>query len=397
MKLTTEPPTGLRYGNEAPGDDAIERNLHELLDARARRRALGPRSRAGITPEEAEVRITRFLRNRLDEEFEVTDVVQLSGGGANECYSFGLSRGGVSERLVLRIKSHGACCETNVQREFSMLNAVKSALPVPTAHWISPGSDDFGSPAMITSFVEGVSAPTDSVPLATGLGTVYGPRLQKLLAPQFVEHLAHLHAYDWSEADLEGFDIPSAQTTQALDWRLTFWDRAWDEDSFEPHPTITLTREWLWRNRPPVDRVSLLHGDYRNGNFLFDEHSGEIKSVIDWELCYLGDRHSDLAYAMLPAWGSAGESGEFLNSGLVETEQFIADYERISGLTVNRDRLNYYMVYALYWSVISLIGTAPRNADLRMTQLDVMYNFIYPGLGAYFSKELNRLVSGVSA
>ncbi|KAA9160564.1 phosphotransferase family protein [Amycolatopsis acidicola] len=375
----------------------IERNLAAVLDERARRRARGIGDRPGITPGDAQSRITRFLSRRLSEEFGVTDVVQMSGGGANECYAFRLTRNGSAQRLVLRIKSQGACCETDVQREFSILGAVKSVLPAPEPYWLTLDLADFGSPAMITGFSDGVSAPSDSVPLATGLGTVYGPRLQKLLSPQFVKYLARLHAHDWSGADLAGFDIPRAGTTEALDWRLAFWDRAWEEDAFEPHPTITLTRDWLWRNRPVVDRVSLLHGDYRNGNFLFDERSGEIKAVIDWELCYLGDRHSDLAYAMLPAWGSPGESGEFLNSGLVETEQFISQYERLSGLEVDRERLNYYMVYALYWSVISLVGTAPRNADLRMTQLDVMYNFIYPGLGAYFCRELNRLVAGVAA
>jgi aminoglycoside phosphotransferase (APT) family kinase protein len=372
----------------------MEQNLRSVLEARRARRARGAGDRAGLTPTEVQARLTAFLGTRLDEPFEVARVAQMSGGGANECYAFQLVRGGRSDRLVLRIKSHGACCETDVEREFSILSAVGPVLPVPTPHWLSLDTGDFGAPAMITSFVKGVTAPSDAVPLATGLGTVYGPRLVDALAPQFVRHLARLHAYDWSGQPLAGLDIPRPQTTEALDWRLAFWDQAWEEDAFEPHPTITMTRAWLWRNRPVVDQVSVLHGDYRNGNFLFDESTGEIQAVIDWELCYLGDRHSDLAYAMLPAWGSPGESGEFLNSGLIEKEHFIAEYERLSGLHVDRDRLDYYMVYALYWSVISLIATAPRNADLRMTQLDVMYNFIYPGLGAYFCRELNRLVTG---
>ncbi|MDQ0616707.1 phosphotransferase family protein [Arthrobacter globiformis] len=371
----------------------IEKNLTGILDERLRRRALGPDNKTGLTAIEAHARLENFLPQHVGTDFAVSDVIQMSGGGANECYSFTLRRGSESERMVLRIKARGACCETDIEREFYMLRAAESVLPVPKAYWMTLDAADFGSPALISSFIAGVSSPTDAVPLATGLGTVYGPRLQKKLAPQFVHHMARLHSHDWSAADLTGFDIPRPQTTDAIDWRLAFWDRAWEEDALEPHPTMILTQQWLWENRPTVDHISLLHGDFRNGNFLFDEEAGKITAVIDWELCYLGDRHSDLAYAMLPAWGSLDESGTFLNAGLLETETFISEYERVSGLPVDRKRLEYYLVYNLYWSVLALIGTAPRNAALRMTQLDVMYNYIYPGLGAFFNGELNRILS----
>jgi aminoglycoside phosphotransferase (APT) family kinase protein len=251
---------------------------------------------------------------------------------------------------------------------------------------------DFGEPALICGLVSGVPAPTKDVPKATGLGTAYGPRLRERLAPQFVSYLAQLHAYDWSVCDLSGFEIPRPRTTDAVDWRLDLWDRVWDEDAIEPHPTMVLARQWLREHRPEVDRVSLLHGDYRNGNFLFDEDTGEITAILDWELGYLGDRHSDLSYAMLPGWGHLDDTGAYLNSGLVDTDVFIAEYERVSGLTVDRDRLDYYLVLNMYWAVVALIGTGVRNAEARMTQLDVMYNFI-SGLGGFFIGELNRILA----
>jgi aminoglycoside phosphotransferase (APT) family kinase protein len=154
---------------------------------------------------------------------------------------------------------------------------------------------------------------------------------------------------------------------------------------------MLLMSQWLRENRPPVDRVSLLHGDYRNGNFLFDEERGEISAVIDRELCYLGDRHSDLAYTMLPGWGSLDENGTFLVAGLMDEDTFLGEYERLSGLSVDRDRLHYYSVYNYYWAVVSLLGTGPFHARARSTQLDVMYNFI-SGLGGRFVGDANALV-----
>jgi aminoglycoside phosphotransferase (APT) family kinase protein len=370
----------------------VERNLDEGLTKKMARRAQIERSSGLGSPSEAQRRLERFLRTRVAGEFAVTDVARLSGGGANESYSFVLEIGDRREERVLRIKAPGAICETDVEREFHMLLATRRALPVPEPYWWTTDPDDFGAPALICQKVDGVASPTKNAPKATGLGVAFGAPLAEKLAPQFVRHLAALHSYDWSTENLGGFDIPRADTTDAVDWRLDFWDRAWEEDALEAHPTVLLTQQWLRERRPFVDHVSLLHGDYRNGNFLFDEDTTEITAVIDWELCYLGDRHSDLGYAMLPGWGHFTEDGRYLNSGLVEKDRFIADYERHSGLDVDQERLEYYLVLNMYWAVVALVGTGVRNAEAKMTQLDVMYNFI-SGLGGFFIGELNRVLA----
>lgn len=369
----------------------VERNLARRFDHKLRLRSIGGPGKAQSSGQLQE-RLERFLSERVDGPFEVQDFGRLSGGGANESYSFRLVRAGRSEDLALRVKAPSGICITDVEREFQLLRAMHGVIPVPAPYWVTTDPDDFGEPALISGKVAGVPSPTKDVPYATGLGTAYGPALRPLLAPQFVEHLARLHAHDWSGDDLSGFDQPRPNTTDAIDWRLAMWNRAWDEDALEPHPTVLLARQWLAEKRPSVDHVSLLHGDYRNGNFLFDEATGEITAILDWELGYLGDRHSDLAYAMLPGWGHSDNDGHYLNSGLVHTDTFIAEYERISGLSVDRARLKYYLVLNLYWAVVSLIGTGPRNADARMTELDVMYNFI-SGLGGYFIGELNRILA----
>ncbi len=370
----------------------VERNLDQRLSDKLRRRMRGESGSGGLSLTDTHTRLEKFLANRIDGAFTVRDVARLAGGGSNEAYSFVLDLDNGTERMVLRVKAPGAICETEVQREFQLLQAVHRVVPAPEPHWATTDRGPFGEPAFICGFVPGVAAPTRDIPRATGLGTAYGTRLREMLAPQFVSHLARLHAHDWSEDDLSGFGIPRPQTTDAIDWRLGLWDRVWDEDSLEPHPTVLLTQQWLHERRPAVDHVSLLHGDYRNGNFLFEEETGRITGILDWELGYLGDRHSDLSYAMLPGWGHPNEAGTYLNSGLIDTETFIAEYERISGLHVDRERLEYYLVLNLYWAVVALIGTGVRNAEARMTQLDVMYNFI-SGLGGYFIGELNRVLA----
>lgn len=155
---------------------------------------------------------------------------------------------------------------------------------------------------------------------------------------------------------------------------------------------IALTQQWLWDRRPIVDHVSVVHGDYRNGNFLFDEDSRQITAVLDWELTYLGDRHHDLAYAMMKGWGEYDSAtGEFYCSALVTRDTMIAEYEKASGLSVDPERLDYYTVVNMYWAAVALIATGPRNSAERLTHLDAMQTFL-AGLGAFYIDQLRSIV-----
>lgn len=358
--------------------------------------------RRGVVFHEAPVlsvideRLRGFLAARIDGPFTISKLDRMAGGASKEQFVFELewTQDGTArqDRMVLRMDPPASMVETPRSREFEILSALAGALPVPQVFWVTEDPAELGAPAMICGWLTGVAAPAEGAKTASGLGTTYGPRLRPLLAEQFVRYLAELHTFDWTTHELASFDRPAAGTTEAVDWRLASWDRAWAEDSFEAHPTIMLTRQWLWERRPAVDHVSVIHGDYRNGNFLFDEESGRITAILDWELTYLGDRHHDLAYAMTEGWGQTDEeTGEFYCCALVTREDLIAQYEELSGLSVDRDRLAYYMVLNLYWACVALIATGPRNAAERMTHLDVMQNFL-SGLGALFIDHLNAAV-----
>ena len=71
-----------------------------------------------------------------------------------------------------------------------------------------------------------------------------------------------------------------------------------DESAAEVDSLVALwpAANWLERNLPALDRASVVHGDYRAGNFLFDEASGRITAILDWELVHLGDPLEDLGW-----------------------------------------------------------------------------------------------------
>ena len=126
-----------------------------------------------------------------------------------------------------------------------------------------------------------------------------------------------------------------------------------------------------------LDRVSVLHGDYRAGNFLFDEASGQVTAWLDWERGYLGDRHRDLAWITMPLFGHYAEDRTtLLVSGLVPLEDFYSKYEVASGLKIDMKRLRYYRILNSYQLIASILGTGYRVARLGRSHQDILLTWI---------------------
>ncbi|MBS0334182.1 MAG: phosphotransferase, partial [Proteobacteria bacterium] len=91
---------------------------------------------------------------------------------------------------------------------------------------------------------------------------------------------------------------------------------------------------------PPAQKLSVVHGDYRTGNFLFDE-AGEIHGVLDWEMAHLGDPLEDLAWGFNPIW----RFGRGLPGGLLSKPEAIAIWERASGLRADPKALHWWELF----------------------------------------------------
>lgn len=152
--------------------------------------------------------------------------------------------------------------------------------------------------------------------------------------------------------------------------------------------------KWLIKHAPPLDHVSIVHGDYRSGNFLFDEEGGKITAWLDWEGAALGDRHQDLTYATHYTFQHLAEDGKTpLASGLPPAHELFAAYERASGRPVDPLRLDYYGVFNRFLIAAFSLGAAARSAAGGRSHHDVLLNYIsgigYPvleDLRSYFEK-----------
>jgi aminoglycoside phosphotransferase (APT) family kinase protein len=354
---------------------ACEPELDRVLTRKMQRRAGPPY--VPISLASLVEGVKKLLSRQLSDPFELSGPRWLSGGASKLQMAFELDWtqpdvGKTRSSMVLRMEPPESITETSRLREFQIIRAFSGGVPVPPTYWVDVDAEFLPHPAIIYGYSQGVTKPTASVSGVTGVGTKMPPSLRATLGPQFVEHLARIHTFDWRGADLSAFGKPQPGT-QALEWQLNRWERVWEEDANEDVPLMRLAMAWLRANMPAVDRVGVVHGDYRVGNFLFTEDDSRISAWLDWELSYLGDRHEDLAWAAKDIFGHPDETGKtFLVGGLLPRDSFFAAYQQLSGLTVDPKRLQYYDLFSNYKSVAIVLATgirAPRNGK---THQDVL-------------------------
>jgi aminoglycoside phosphotransferase (APT) family kinase protein len=367
-----------------------EEYVQHALDRKLRLRAGGAYTAQSV--EKIGARLHAFLARRISTPFRISDLKPLTGGISKEQFSFVLDReqAGIShrERLVLRTQPTQSAAETHRLREFQLMGALQGVVPIPEPRWIDAEGEEFENPAIICSFVEGVSKPSDGL---TDVRIGYG-QYRETLAPQFVEMLARTHTFDVHAADLSSFELPPTGSPEGVITLINWWARVWEEDSVEPEPLATLTERWLRDNAPPIDRVSIVHGDYRSSNFLFSMATGEITAVLDWELASLGDRHLDLAYVLQPLFAETAPDGRKLICGLMTREEFLTEYARRSGLRVDQDRLDYYEILVRWRNMATTIAGGARCVIEQKTHQDVSFAWFVPLVGPTIMSSMREAI-----
>jgi aminoglycoside phosphotransferase (APT) family kinase protein len=366
----------------------MESGNRRILDRRRASNSLPP-YRAALTSEVTEMLAGFFAAHRPGAS--VSGVRRVGGGASKEQFFFTLNEEDSVEQYLLRMDPRKAITETDREREFELIKAMKGLVPVPEAAWVDPEAKYFPQPAAIMHVVRGVTKPSDAGIKVSGLGTWLGPDLRAKLRDQFLDYLVTIHAYDWRSKPIPGFEEPDADPKQAARWSFNYWREMWEIDEGEARPIMALAEQWLTANMPDAHELVLSHCDYRTGNYLFDEDSGEITAILDWEMAHIGDYHEDLAWVLMQVFGTF-DKGTFRASDLFEREEFITEYERRSGRTVNRKTLHYYDVMSSWKCNIIVAANGLAAARSQHNHQDVLLTFL-GATTAMFVDDLVRLLS----
>ena len=343
-----------------------------LMRRRAEGRSGSPYVRPALS--ELEEWLGAYFRGVLDPTSVVTDAHWFVGGASKVQVGFTLAHSNsVAQRLVMRMEPGESLNVTSRSREYELMNALADAVPIPKALWVDSVGTWFPQPVLITEFCAGVAKPTRATSgQVTGLGTRFGRELSAELAPQFMAHLAAIHTFDHTRSELPSFARPADNSDQAALWQLNRALRVWEEDRCETFPLMDIAGRWLAEHVPVIDTISVIHGDFRSGNFLFDEDTRQITAWLDWERGHLGDRHRDLAWTIQAPFGHFDERGDYLVCGLVREEEFFDWYTDVSGLSVDPERLRYYKILNCYQIIAALLGTGYQVVKRGKSHQDIL-------------------------
>lgn len=336
-----------------------------------------------LSADDLSARLERFLADRLDgvDRVRVTALEQSTEGFSQETFRFDveLGRGRTREQrgyVVKREPVAGLLEPYDLEPEFRVLHALSDeAFPSPRTPWFERDPAVLERPFYVMERLPGeVPIPA---PAADGSGP-FGDADRAALGPAVARTLAQLHATDWGGRGLEFLDPPAAGRDAAAR-ELGRWERRIERARFPLEPPLAEALLWLRRNVPETPEITLVHGDYRLGNFLIERDPGgaRLTGILDWEMVHLGDPLEDLAWCASPMW----RAGTPWASALLPPEEFAAVYAGASGRAADPDRLRFYDVLSIVkMSAIMLTGIRAfadgRTADLRMAIFDHQLPFL---------------------
>jgi aminoglycoside phosphotransferase (APT) family kinase protein len=291
----------------------------------------------------SEERIAAYIARRLPgaSEVVVDGLARISGGASRETYRFRLryraSDGAPMERpLILRRDPPDSLIDTDRRNEFEAYRAFHgSAVPVPEMLWLEETSGPLDFPFFIAEEIAGFEASPAAISL-----------------PPYSAHREKFGRRKWTilgeiaKADPAALGLTKVMALVAPQdcWKreLDYWEGVIDADELAPQPIMRAAIRWLRANPPPpAQKISVVHGDFRTGNFLYDAE-GEIHGVLDWEMSHLGDPLEDLGWGLNRIWCWAGGD---LRGALLPREEAIAIWEEASGLKADPAALHWWELF----------------------------------------------------
>jgi aminoglycoside phosphotransferase (APT) family kinase protein len=284
---------------------------------------------------------------------------RMSGGAVQENWALDVKLNGELRRWVLRTDAKATVRESLTRaQEFSVLKIAHAAsVLAPEPLFLCDDPAVTGRLFFIMERLPGVAAghkvTRDSKLVPDG----------GRLARELAANLARLHRITPAHAGLEFLPTMLARDCVAH-------YRSYLDTLSHPYPALEWGLRWCEINAPQHEDTTFIHRDYRTGNYLV--HDGHLAGVLDWEFPAFGNPLEDVGWLFARCWRFARP--DLAVGGIAGLEDFIAEYERVSGRRVAPGDLNYWQVMAhLRWAVIALqqlerhLSGTERSLELALT------------------------------
>ena len=280
---------------------------------------------------------------------------KFAGGQSNPTYRIDSPSGS----YVLRRKPFGALLPSAhaVDREYKVIAGLHpTGFPVARPYGLCTDDDVVGSMFYIMAMVEGRTIWDGAMPGATA-------ESRRAHYEAMIDTLAALHTIDVEAAGLSDFGRPGNYFGRQVDR----WTKQYRLSETETMPEMERLIQWLPATLPEVTRTSVVHGDYRIDNMIFDAAEPKVLAVLDWELSTLGDPLADFTYVAM-AWvtENGGRSGvsdlDRAALGIPELDEMVTRYCAATQRDSIPD-LNWYFAYNFFRLAGILQGIKKRVID----------------------------------
>ena len=267
-------------------------------------------------------------------------VRKFAGGQSNPTYRLDSASGA----YVLRRKPFGALLPSAhaVDREFAVIAGLHpTGFPVARPYGLCTDDSVLGSWFYVMGMVEGRTLWDGGLPDLT-------PPQRTATYNAMIDTLAALHSVDYEAAGLGGYGKPG----NYFDRQVGRWTKQYRASETEHMPAMESLIEYLPRTVPEQSRTSIVHGDFRIDNMIFDAAEPRVIAVLDWELSTLGDPLADVAY-LLMNWVTEpeGRSGILGLAGPQTGIPMLDEVAKRYCVATHRDGipdLNWYFAYNLF-------------------------------------------------
>ncbi|MEQ5827329.1 phosphotransferase family protein [Sulfitobacter sp. NFXS29] len=304
-----------------------------------------------------EAAVCRWLEANLPGFAGPLEVTKFQAGQSNPTFLLSTP----AHDYVLRRKPPGTLLKSAhaVDREFRVQRALAdSQVPVARMHLLCEDESVIGSMFYVMDHVPGRNFNDPTLPELT-------PAERGAVVDEMNGVLAALHEVDIDAVGLSDYGPPG----NYFERQVGRWSKQYRASETEPQPDMDALMQRLSTEVPEDDgQRTLVHGDYRIDNMIFDTHGTACRAVLDWELSTIGHPFADLAAVIMQWQMPVGTEGRGLAGvdrkalGLPADAEFIAAYCRRRGLK-GIDNFGYHLAFCFFRMAAIIQGVLKRALE----------------------------------
>ena len=287
-------------------------------------------------------KLAEYLSQHINNFSGPMKASKFAGGQSNPPYLLETS----NNKYVLRRQPPGKLLKGAhaVDREFKVMSALATSdVPVAETLHLCVDNKVIGSQFYVMEFKDGRVLWDPSLPDNTNeeRGQIYD---------EMNRTLAALHKINVDQVGLADY----GKKTDYFARQVHTWSKNYKAAEIDTVAAMNYLIDWLPANLPPEDgKFSIVHGDYRLDNLMFDKQKNQVIAVLDWELSTIGHPYADLAYQCMlyhipGGEGLPGLSGSDIKAlGIPTEEEYIQKYCQRTG-SGSIANWNLYLAFSLF-------------------------------------------------